>query len=47
VETTALKREKQKRTKAIKKLTENIPGVDYVEVHVINDIFRQAAESFR
>jgi hypothetical protein len=47
VETTALKREKQKRTKAIKRLTENIPGVDYVEVHVINDIFRQAAESFR
>ena len=47
VETTALKREKQRRTKIIKKLAENIPGVEYVEVHVINDIFRQAAESFR
>jgi cytidylate kinase len=47
VETTALRREKQKRAKAIKDLAGEIPGVEYVEVHVINDIFRQAAESFR
>ena len=47
VETTALKREKQKRAKAIKEIAGKIPGVEYVEVHVINDIFRQAAESFR
>jgi hypothetical protein len=47
VETTSLKREKQKRAKAIKELAGEIPGVEYVEVHVINDIFRQAAESFR
>ncbi len=47
VETTSLKREKQKRAKAIKELAGGIPGVEYVEVHVINDIFRQAAESFR
>jgi cytidylate kinase len=47
VETTALRREKQKRAKAIKELAGELPGVEYVEVHVINDIFRQAAESFR
>ncbi|MBW1722450.1 MAG: cytidylate kinase-like family protein [Deltaproteobacteria bacterium] len=47
VETKALKREKRKKAEAIKELAGGIPGVDYVEVHVINDIFRQAAESFR
>ncbi len=47
VQTTALKREKEKKAKAIKELVGKIPGVEYVEVHVINDIFRQAAESFR
>jgi hypothetical protein len=47
VETTALRREKQKRAKAIKEMAGELPGVEYVEVHVINDIFRQAAESFR
>jgi cytidylate kinase len=47
VETTALKREKRKRAEVIKKIAGSIPGVEYVEVHVINDIFRQAAESFR
>ena len=47
VETRALKREKRKKAEAIKELAGNIPGVDYVEVHVISDIFRQAAESFR
>jgi hypothetical protein len=47
VETKAIKREKQKRTEAIKGLAVGIVGVDYVEVHVANDIFRQAAESSR
>lgn len=47
VETGGLKREKRKKTAAIKELAEKIPGVGYVEVHIINDIFRQAVESFR
>lgn len=47
VETLALKREKEKKAKAIKEMAGKIPGVQYVEVHVINDFFRQAAESFR
>jgi cytidylate kinase len=47
VETKAIKREKQKRTEAIKELAGGIAGVGYVEVHVANDIFRQAAESSR
>ncbi|MFA4916498.1 MAG: cytidylate kinase-like family protein [Syntrophales bacterium] len=47
VETTAIKREEAKRVAAIKKLADGISGVSRVEVHVINDIFRQAAESFR
>jgi len=47
VETAALKREKRKRAEAIKAVAGKIPGVEYVEVHVLNDIFRQAAESFR
>jgi cytidylate kinase len=47
IETTALKREKQKRSNFIKEVTADIQGVEYVEVHVINDIFRQAIESFR
>jgi cytidylate kinase len=47
VETNALRREKRKRAEKIKELAGRIPGVDYVEVHVINDLLRQAAESFR
>ncbi len=47
VETTGLKREKRKRAEKIKAIAGQIPGVEYVEVHVMNDIFRQAAESFR
>jgi hypothetical protein len=47
VETNALKREKRKRAEKIKELAGQVPGVDYVEVHVINDLLRQAAESFR
>jgi len=47
VETGGLKREKQKKTAAVKALAEKIPGVKQVQVHIINDIFRQAVESFR
>jgi hypothetical protein len=47
VETGGLKREKQKKTAAVKALAEKIPGVKEVQVHIINDIFRQAVESFR
>lgn len=47
IETLALKRDKEKRVKAIKAIAGEIQGVEYVEVHVINDFLRQAAESFR
>jgi len=47
VETKGLRREKRKREEAIKTLAAKIQGVNHVEVHVVNDIFRQAAESFR
>lgn len=43
----SLKREKEKKTKIIKDMTGNIQGVDYVEVHVFNDYFGHAAQSFR
>jgi cytidylate kinase len=47
VETTAVPREKGKKVEAIEKLVRSLPGVGHVEVHVANDIIRQAAESFR
>jgi cytidylate kinase len=47
IEINALKREKYKKTQFIKKLVGDLPGVNYVEVHIINDIFRQAIETFR
>jgi cytidylate kinase len=47
VETKAIKREKQKRTEAIKAIAKDVEGVSYVEVHVATDIFRDAAESAR
>ena len=47
VKTTALKREKKKRMNIIREIAGGIQGVEYVEVHVINDFFRQSAESFR
>ena len=43
----SLKREKTKKTKIIKEMTNDIKGVDYVEVHVFTDFFGQAAQSFR
>jgi cytidylate kinase len=47
VQTKALEREKQKRTEIIRKLAGEIPEVAAVEVQVIPDILRKAAESFR
>lgn len=42
----ALKRERQKKTAVIKEITGALPGVQYVEVRLINYVIRQAAESF-
>ena len=47
VETLGLKREKRKKEAVIKDKVLKIPGVEYLEIHFINDFFRQAAESFR
>jgi cytidylate kinase len=44
--TKGMKREKQKKALMIKEMVGKIPGVNFVEVHVVNDILRQAAESF-
>lgn len=43
----AMKREKRKKAAAIKELAGGIEGVNYVEVHLIKDIFGEAAQSFR
>ncbi len=45
VRTKALKREKRKKAEDIRALAGKISGVEYVEVHVISNIFQQAAES--
>lgn len=47
IETTALKREKEKKARAIKEMAGQIQGVEYVEVHVKNHIFPQTPRSFR
>ena len=47
VETQSIKREKQKKAETIRELAAGVEGVGEVEVHVVNDIFRQAAESHR
>jgi len=47
VSTKALRREKRKKTETIKEMAGKIPGVDYVEVHLSNDLIRQASESNR
>ncbi len=39
VETAELKRDKDKKVKAIKDMAGKIPGVEYVEVHVVNQFF--------
>ncbi|MBN2061648.1 MAG: cytidylate kinase-like family protein [Deltaproteobacteria bacterium] len=46
IETFGLKRQKEKKVRAIKDLAREIPGVEYVEVHVMNPIFHQASASF-
>ena len=46
VETAALKAGKTKASGSHQGHGGKNPGVEYVEVHVLNDIFRQAAESF-
>lgn len=47
VTTKALKRQKRNKAAAIKEIAGNIEGVNYVEVHVITDIFGEAAGSSR
>ena len=47
VETLGLEREKKNKIAVIKERVGTIPGVSYIEVHVIRDLIRQAAESFR
>ncbi len=47
VTTKALKREKQKKTVAIKEMAGAVEGVNFVEVHINNDIFSEAAQSLR
>jgi cytidylate kinase len=43
----ALKRERQKKAAAIKQLAGQVEGVEFVEVHLINYVIREAAESLR
>ena len=43
IEITILGRHKQKKAKLIKEIAGNIPGVQFVEVHIIKDILRHAA----
>lgn len=43
----SLKRDQRKKQEAVRRLAGEVPGVEYVEVHVINDIFGQAAEGGR
>ncbi len=45
--TKGVKREKQKKALMIKEMLGKIPEVNFVEVHVVNDILREAAESLR
>ncbi len=47
VTTKALRRDKQKKTLAIKELAGSVEGVNFVEVHFNNDIFKEAAQSLR
>jgi hypothetical protein len=43
----ALKRERQKKAATIKELAGKVEGVEFVEVHLINYVIREAAESLR
>ena len=41
----SLKREQRRKQKIVREIAEQVPGVDFVEVHIISDYFGQAAES--
>jgi cytidylate kinase len=43
----ALKRERQKKAATIKEVAGQVEGVEFVEVHLINYVIREAAESLR
>lgn len=43
----SLRRDQRKKQELVRKLAGEVPGVSYVEVHVINDVFAQAAQSER
>lgn len=43
----SLKRDQRKKQEAVRDMASQVPGVNYVEVHVIRDFFGQAAESGR
>jgi cytidylate kinase len=47
VTTKALKRERQKKAAAIKEMAGTVDGVEFVEVHLINYVIREAAEGYR
>ncbi len=43
----SLKRDQRKKQEAVRELASQVPGVNYVEVHIISNFFEQAAESER
>lgn len=43
----SLKRDQRKKQETVRELASQVPGVNYVEVHVIRDYFGQAAQSGR
>jgi cytidylate kinase len=43
----SLKKDQRKKQEAVRELAGQVPGVNYVEVHVIRDFFGQAAQSGR
>lgn len=47
VTTTSVKREKDKKIQAIKRISEEIDGIGYLEVHWNKDILTEASTSFR
>lgn len=47
VQIQSLKRQQRKKREEVRQIASQVPGVDYVEVHVINAFFDQAAQSGR
>lgn len=43
----SLKRDQRKKQQTVREISSQVPGVTHVEVHVINDLFGQAAQSER